>query len=209
MQFNQIGTLITCLKMPSRARAKFRRRLLVSVSAALLGCISVASVDAAVIAIARGGDTAPSASGGATFTVFDEPMVNSRGDVVFEATLSNGDESIYLLPNGGSLTKVAEEGDTVDGAVLSDDFDGPAINDKGAVFFVNRGSTGAFTAGAYMMPAGGTLASIMRQGDPAPGTTGGIFVSFDDMSVNPRKGDFAVVGNYTEDGGTTSKSESS
>jgi hypothetical protein len=205
MQFNQIGTLITCLKMPSRARAKFRRRLLVSVSAAQLGCIRVASVDAAVIAIARGGDTAPSASGGATFTVFDEPMVNSRGDVVFEATLSNGDESIYLLSNGGSLTKVAEEGDTVDGAVLSGDFDGPAINDKGAVFFVNRGSTGAFTAGAYMMPAGGTLASIMRQGDPAPGTTGGIFVSFDDMSVNPRKGDFAVVGNYTEDGGTTFK----
>jgi len=89
--------------------------------------------------------------------------------------------------------------------VLSGDFDGPAINDAGTVFFVNRGSTGAFTAGAYMMPAGGTLASIMRQGDPAPGTTGGVFVSFDDMSANPKKADFAVIGSYTEDGGTTFK----
>lgn len=205
MRSKEVDTLITCLKMPSRARAFFRRRLLVSTAAALLVCTGVASVDAAVIAIARGGDTAPNASGGATFTVFDEPMVNSRGDVVFEATLSNGDESIYLMPNGGSLTKIAEEGDTVDGATLSFDFDGPAINDAGTVFFVNRGSTGAFTAAAYMMPAGGTLASIMRQGDPAPGTSGGVFVSFDDMSVNPKKGDFAVIGSYTEDGGSTFK----
>ena len=205
MRFKEVGTFITCLKMSSGARAKFRRRLLVSVSAALLGCVSVASVDAAVIAIARGGDTAPNASGGATFTVFDEPMVNSAGDVVFEASLSNGHESIYLMPNGGALTKVAEEGDTVDGAVLSGDFDGPAINDAGTVFFVNRGSTGAFTAAAYAMPSGGTLASIMRQGDPAPGTTGGVFVSFDDMGVNPKKGDFAVIGSYTEDAGSTFK----
>src|SRR5258708_5286055 len=197
MRFKETDTLITCLKMSSRARANFRRRLLVSAAAALLGCISVASVDAAVIAIARGGDTAPNASGGATFTAFDEPTVNSRGDVVFEASLSNGNDSIYLLPNGGSLTKIAEEGDTVDGAVLSGDFDGPAINDAGTVFFVNRGSTGAFTAGAYMMPAGGTLASIMRQGDPAPGTTGGVFVSFDDMSANSNKPDFALIGRFT------------
>jgi hypothetical protein len=56
-----------------------------------------------------------------------------------------------------------------------------------------------------MMPAGGTLASIFRQGDPAPGTTGGVFVSFDDMSANPKKGDFAVLGSYTDDGGTTFK----
>jgi hypothetical protein len=56
-----------------------------------------------------------------------------------------------------------------------------------------------------MMPAGGTLASIMRQGDPAPGTTGGVFVSFDDMSANPKKADFAVIGSYTEDGGSTFK----
>jgi hypothetical protein len=205
MRLKEIATLVTCLKMSSRARATFRRRLLASAGAALLVCTGVASVDAAVIAIARGGDTAPSASGGATFTVFDEPMVNSRGDVVFEATLSNGDESIYLMPNGGSLTKVVEEGDTVDGAVLSRDFDGPAINDDGTVFFVNRGSTGAFTAAAYMMPAGGTLASIMRQGDPAPGTTGGVFFSFDDMAVNAKKGDFAVIASYSEDGGSTFK----
>ena len=205
MRLERVDTFIACLKVSSRARANFRRRVLTSVTAALLVCIGVASVDAAVIAIARGGDTAPNASGGATFDVFDEPMVNSRGDVVFEASLSNGDESIYLMPNGGSLTKVAEQGDTVDGAVLSGDFDGPAINDAGTVFFVNRGSTGAFTAGAYAMPSGGTLASIMRQGDPAPGTTGGVFVSFDDMSANPKKADFAVIGSYTEDGGTTFK----
>src|SRR5882757_1422571 len=205
MRLEGVDTFIACLKVSSRARANFRRRLLTSVTAALLVCIGVASVDAAVIAIARGGDTAPNASGGATFDVFDEPMVNSRGDVVFEASLSNGNDSIYLLPNGGSLTKIAEEGDTVDGAVLSGDFDGPAINDAGTVFFVNRGSTGAFTAGAYMMPAGGPLASNMRQGDPAPGTTGGVFVSFDDMSANPKKADFTVIGSYTEDGGTTFK----
>ena len=205
MRLEGVDTFIACLKVSSRARANFRQRVLTSVTAALLVCIGVASVDAAVIAIARGGDTAPNATGGATFTVFDEPMVNSRGDVVFEATLSNGDDSIYLMPNGGSLTKIAEEGDTVDGAVLSGDFDGPAINDAGTVFFVNRGSTGAFTAAAYMMPAGGTLASIMRQGDPAPGTTGGVFVSFDDMSANPKKADFAVIGSYTEDGGSTFK----
>jgi hypothetical protein len=55
------------------------------------------------------------------------------------------------------------------------------------------------------MPAGGTLASIFRQGDPAPGTTGGLFFSFDDMSVNAKHGDFAVIATYSEDGGSTFK----
>ena len=70
MRFKEVATFITCLKMSSRARAFFRRRLLASVAAALLVCAGVASVDAAVIAIARGGDAAPN-SGGATFTIFD------------------------------------------------------------------------------------------------------------------------------------------
>ncbi len=198
-----IDTSITRLKMSSHARANVRRLFFVSVAAALLVCTGLAPVDAAVIAIARGGATAPS-SGGATFTIFDEPMVNSAGDVVFEATLSNGNHGIYLLPSGGALTKIAEEGDSVGGATLSDDFDGPAINDSGTVFFVNRGTTGTFTAAAFAEPSGGSLAAIIKQGDPAPGTSG-VFVSFDDMSVNPKKGDFAVIGSYTEDGGTTFK----
>src|ERR1700737_2674285 len=98
MRLKEVDTFVTCLKMSSRARAFFRRRWLAPVAAAMLVCSGVASVDAAVIAIARGGHPAPN-SGGATFDVFDEPMVNSRGDVVFEASLSNGDESIYLMPN--------------------------------------------------------------------------------------------------------------
>jgi hypothetical protein len=199
-----IGTFITVLKISFRACGNLRRPLVVSIAAALLWCSAVMRVDAAVIAIARGGDTAPS-SGGATFTDFDEPMVNSAGDVVFEAGLSDGNEGIYVRPNGGALTKVAEQGDAVGGATLSSDFDGPAINDDGTVFFVNRGSTGSFTAAAFAMPSGGSVAPIIKQGDSAPGTSSGVFVSFDDMGVNAKKGDFAVIGSYTEDHGTTFK----
>ncbi len=176
--------------------------------AAVLICMGGVPVDAAAVSgvtqIARYGDTAP-LSGGQTFDGFDEPMVNANGDVTFVGFLSGGGAGVYLMPVGGSLTKIAEDGDTVDGATLTTDFDGPAINDDGTVFFVNRGMTGAFANALFAKAVGGSLASIIRQGDPAPGTNAGVFETFDDMGVNPRKGDIAVIASYTEDGGSTFK----
>ncbi len=184
-------------------RHRGRRRMMGSASAlaSLVLLFCSARANAALIAIARGGDAAPS-SNGATFRVFDEPMVNANGDVVFGADLSDGGNGIYFMANGGSLTKIARDGDTVGALTLSSDFDGPAINDDGTVFFANFDMVGAVEHALFAKPSGGSLAAIVKQGDPAPGTSG-TFELMEDMAVNPTKGDIAFIASYTEDSGST------
>ncbi|HYL59138.1 MAG TPA: hypothetical protein VEU51_09715 [Candidatus Acidoferrales bacterium] len=162
-----------------------------------------AGVNASVVSLARFGDVAPS-SGGATFTGFDEPMADSSGDVVFGADLSDGGFGIYFIANGGSVTKIARDGDSISGATLSTHFDGPAINDARTIFFVNREMTGGFANALFEKPDHASVAAVIKQGDAAPGTSG-VFETFDDMGVNPTKGDIAIIASYTEDHGSTFK----
>ena len=189
----------------ARRRREGRRGLRAAMAFAslvlMLSC--AARVNASVVSLARFGDLAPS-SGGATFTGFDEPMVNSSGDVVFGADLSDGGFGIYFIANGGAVTKIARDGDSISGATLSDEFDGPAINDARTIFFVNRGMTGGFANALFAKPDHAPVSAVIKQGDAAPGTTG-VFETFDDMGVNPTKGDIAVIASYTEDHGSTFK----
>lgn len=69
---------------------------------------------------------------------------------------------------------------------------------------MNREMSGGFTAALFAKPTGGSLDAVIKQGDAAPGTSG-VFDSFDDMGVNPTKGDIAVIASYTEDSGSTFK----
>lgn len=188
-------------KAPPSRHARLQRRAAASAFALVAALLCTAYANAAVVSIARGGDTAPS-SGGATFTSFDEPMVNESGDVVFVGFLSDGGEGVYFMSKGGSLTKIARDGDTVSGATLSNDFDGPAINDDKTIYFVNRGMTGPFANALFAKPDHSTLGAIIKQGDTAPGTNG-TFDSFNDMGVNQIKGDIAIIASYTEDHGST------
>ncbi len=91
--------------------------------------------------VALAGQTAPG-TGGQTFTSFDEPMVNSAGQVAFVAAYTGGGAGVFLLKNG-ALSSVVVSGDSISGigtvtlASISD-IDGPAINNKGTVALVVR-----------------------------------------------------------------------
>ena len=164
--------------------------------------------------MAISGDVAPG-TGGATFSVgchggliFDEPMVNEKGDVAFHACFTGG-FGVFLKRDNKPLSLIARTGDFVRGVgILSADeadFDGPKINDKGTVLFVVRNITaGTTTAAVFQKKIGKPLKAILKQGDPAPGTNGGVFDDFDDMDQN-NLDDAAIIAQYTEDGGATFK----
>ena len=153
--------------------------------------------------VALAGETAPGT--GATFTDFDEPMVNSAGQVAFLANYSGGG-GVFIGTGGGTPSKIFVSGDTVTGigavTVASEgQIDGPAISNNGTVAFAVRGTTDALVQKTTL----GTPTALVKAGDAAPGTTNGVFTTFDDISQN-HNDDVAFIAEYTEDGGTTFKS---
>jgi hypothetical protein len=166
-------------------------------------CEGATSASRPVANVALDGDVAPN-TGGATFTNFDEPMVNASGQVAFVGVYSGGGAGVFLQ-SGGSLSSVVVSGDSITGigtVVLTGaaDIDGPAINNKGTVAFVIKGAT---TKAVVLKTLVGAPTVLVKVGDAAPGTTG-VFAFFDDMSLN-NNDDVAFIATYTEDGGTTFK----
>jgi len=168
---------------------------------------------AAPRAVAIEGDVAPG-TGGVTFDFFDEPMVNVRGDIVFNAEYGGfSGRGVFLklgllIPfpfRGLGLIPIAVTGRVVPGVgTLSDEVDGPIFNNNSTVGFVYRNiSGGPSSAAVFQKKLLGFLTVIAKQGDPAPGTSG-VFDTFDDMSENDLD-DLAFIATYTEDGGTTFK----
>lgn len=165
--------------------------------------------------IAAEGDVAPG-SGGALFGfgngcggagVFDEPQVNETGDGAFIGCLNNGKAGIFTSI-GGVLANVVHTDDSTAAGTLGDsgsDFDGPAFSTNGTlVFAANQMDCNPQCSVIFEKKKSGSLAAIVKDGDPAPGTSGGVFVDFDDLSINSSD-EVAFIAEYTENNFTTIK----
>ena len=162
------------------------------------------------------GDTAPGTKG-ATFYNFDEPFVNTQGDVVFNATYVDN-SGVYgggtFLVLGGTLYPIVVSGQYINSDIGTVTLlnawyiDGPIFNNSGTVGLVIRGiydeSPSGNTAAVLQKTVAGSLTVIAKKGDSVPNTTTGVFEDFDDMSMN-NNDDFAFIAVYTDDGGTTHK----
>ena len=200
--------------MIGNAKTQRARGIIARLSAATLVALVFASAtDAAgtrpVQTVALEGQTAPG-TGGATFTNFDEPFTNTSGQVTFWGCYTGPGCGVFLL-SGGALSPVAVAGQIVAGVgtlPLPDlggtNTDGPALNNAGTVALKVGNIVGSTTAAIFQKTLSGPLTAIVKQGDAAPGTTGGVYAEFDDMSQN-NNGDVAFIATYTEDGGTTFK----
>lgn len=186
---------------------------------ALLAALIVTSPAAAqrlLLKVALEGEEAPG-TGGSSFSetnsdAFDEPFINTSCHSTFNACYSGGRGSGCgtFLWRGGALTDIVRSGQVLPGGVgavtLNDigDIDGPIFNNRDTVGLVIRANNGN-TAAVVQKTLTGALAILVKAGGAVPGTTSGVFTDFDDMSQS-NNDDFAFIGIYTEDQGTTFRS---
>lgn len=165
------------------------------------------------------GDAAPGTGGGtySSFENYGRISMNASGDVAFYAgvTGGTGGQGIFRVTSGGVHSAVAVTGGTAPGTGGDTYFgfsstDQVLIDDSGEVAFiasVNGGYYGLF------VPSGGTHSVVVRSGETAPGTGGGVYLYlFSDFSVNPSgdvafgahvSGGSAMYGIWVASGGTT------
>lgn len=195
--------------------ADLRQRTMLAALAALAVAYFVsgeAEGARSVTPVALQGQIAPG-TGGQTFaTDFDEPMVNTSGDVVFQASygVAGSADGVFLF-SGGALSAVAVAGLVVPGVgTLSGNFyDGPSFNNSSTVTLVASGITASSnipptTDAVLQKTLAGSLTAIAKNGDAVPGVAGGVFTDFDDIAQNANN-DVSFIGHYTDDGGTTFK----
>ena len=174
-----------------------------------------------ITAIAVEGDTAPD-SGGALFGfsdacpafdinftsfIFDEPQINESGDGAFIGCLDDNTAGIFTSI-GGTLHAVVHTNETVSAGTFSEeafDWDGPAFSTNGTlVFAANDMECDPDCAAIFEKKSSGSLVAIVEDGTSVPGTSGGVFVDFDDLSINSSD-EVSFIAEYTDDGFTTIK----
>ncbi len=171
-----------------------KSRVVRAVVATAIVALSVSSADALTWtceAIARKGLPDPA---GAPFAgKFGKkrhggPAINSLGDVVFFATPRGGPRRLYVYPNGGAPSVVAEQRGAAPGGGTFSQFRQPSINDAGDIAFFGDLASGE---GVFVDPAAGALFAVARTGDVAP--SGGVYESFDGVSRINAAGDVAFL----------------
>lgn len=136
--------------------------------------------------VARTGDHAPGMPADVYFLGLDRASLNSSGSIAFEAALSGGEfgylhnQSIWS-DRSGSLTLIASADQhaagTASGVVFGGFSDYPLIDAAGHVAFngwlSGPGVTAANDNGIWS-DISGSLSSVVRAGDHAPGTASGV-----------------------------------
>jgi hypothetical protein len=120
-------------------------------------------------------DIAPGTA--ATFSQFNNSVLNANGQVAFSAFLNAGGIGLWTNP-GGTLVKIARNNDAAPGTTTTFSTfspDAPVLNNNGQVAF-GAGLNGGLGNGVWATP-GGVLTKVVVTGDAAPGTTSN-FVSF-------------------------------
>ena len=158
----------------------------------------VAADSSAVQRVAATGQAAP---GGGTFERFSVEAlpvvapVNSRGQVVFFATLLRGRASEgFFLATGPRVDKIAAEGDAAPGGGVFSGFGRhpiPALNEAGDVAFA-AAVTGGKTVEGIFLAARNRLRAVAVAGSAAPGIASGTFASLDAPALNDH-GDVAFL----------------
>lgn len=133
----------------------------------------------ALSVVLREGDQAPGAPFGATFQRFFQLTIGDGGHVLTRALVSGTDEhdvGIWGPDATGDLALLAFEGKAVPGVpgAIFESFSGPAVNPIGQAAFVatlEEGVGGVEDGDDVVIlgpDAGGNLAPLLREGDPAP-----------------------------------------
>jgi hypothetical protein len=107
----------------------------------------------------------------------DSPAVNARGDVVFLATIRRGRETVdaIMASAGGTLRKIAAQGDPAPAGGTFAAFGPPVINARGAVAFAAV-VEGKAVPGGLFVASGERIQMVAGAGDETP--AGGIFAKF-------------------------------
>jgi len=131
--------------------------------------------------VAVNGDTAPD---GEPFTGFDQPAMNSTGQIVFRATLQQTSpfsfsEGVFLA-SGGTISKIIESGDPVNGSTFVSVSGEPSINDTGQVAFAGFANGFVSDEGVYLF-SGGNLSVVVPTFSSGPG---GIFLEPLNAAIN-------------------------
>jgi hypothetical protein len=107
----------------------------------------------------------------------DSPAVNARGDVVFLATIRRGRETVdaILASAGGTLRKIAAQGDPAPAGGTFAAFGPPVINARGAVAFAAV-VEGKAVPGGLFVASGERIQMVVGAGDETP--AGGIIAKF-------------------------------
>jgi hypothetical protein len=136
-------------------------------------------VNGSISKIAGPGDPAP---GGDFFSAFSSPAINHSGQIVFTATLTSGNEGIFLA-SGGSTTKIVAQGDVFpDGSVFFFPLGNPSLNDNGDVSFSGLANGFAIDSGLYFY-TGGHLSVVVPSFTPIP-ALGGALLEPQSASLN-------------------------
>ena len=122
--------------------------------------------------IAVNGDAGPR---GQTFAGFDQPAMNSSGQMVFHASLQSPNPNPLTPPDGlffvsgSNITEIIGSGDTFpDGSMFFDTSGSPSINDAGQVAFAGFVGGFAFDEGVYLY-SGGNLTVVVPSFSSGPG----------------------------------------
>ena len=164
--------------------------------------------------IAQTGDAAP---GGGTFAGFKQAVLNNGGDVAFAATTNGGSGSgIFLYEQGVGLTALALNGGAAPGGgnylintVLANLRPDVIINDqRDAMFMSDLIFTSATTGYFARRAADGFVTSVVRGGDPVPGTPATFNAFSHTLNSSPGElfqlsdtGDLSFLGSF-QSGGT-------
>jgi hypothetical protein len=124
----------------------------------------------------RFGDAVP---GGGAIVDVPELTSNETGTVAFSTALSSGGTGIFLSHGNGALIEVARHGSPMPGGGTFFFPSDPSVNAAGQVAFAAGSSS---PQGGICLASNGTIASIVRVGDPAP--EGGQFTEVMAPSLN-------------------------
>jgi len=140
----------------------------------------------------RTGGNATGLVPGATFAGFGNPAINIEGDTAFNATAtfsgsnSTNNAGIWTVV-GGTPRLVARIGSNATGGGIFSALGEPVLDNNGRTAFIGSlrvGVGGVATAnatGIWRANANGTLALVAKAGAAAPGATGTIFKTFNNL----------------------------
>lgn len=115
------------------------------------------------------------APGGGTIQNPVNPMINDRGDILFSAGISpDNHAAIFLRTADGTIKKIAENGQTIDGGVLQNvvnSYAKPHLNNKGLVMFIADISKSGNQVPGIFLGDGTDLVKLIAVGDSLAGGT--------------------------------------
>ena len=138
-----------------------------------------------VRAVATTGSPAPGVPSG-VLAGLDTPALNSRGDIVFLATIRRGRESIeaIIASAGGTLRKIVAQGDPAPAGGTFAAFGPPVVNGRGSVAFAAV-VEGRGVPGGIFAARGDRIEMVVGAGEETP--IGGIFSKFSErVALNDR-----------------------